>query len=165
MLLCKIQFSWLSPPCHLPLTATASSVLLPLRLEFVFARIANMIRLSDCAARSWRAGQARSQAMFERAEAFAAALRRDLERCAMLHAIMARERASRGDGQASARCKSGTIRVIVKALPSFQIARLTERPSTLDEWARAVCVWVWDGVVAPSGLAHRPGLPVRATTH
>jgi hypothetical protein len=28
--------------------------------------------------------------------------------------------------------------VILKTLPSFQIARLTERPSTLDEWARAV---------------------------
>ena len=28
--------------------------------------------------------------------------------------------------------------MILKTLPSFQIARLTERPSTLDEWARAV---------------------------
>ena len=32
---------------------------------------------------------ARSQAMFERAEAFAAALARDLDRCAALHAVMA----------------------------------------------------------------------------
>ena len=47
--------------------------------------------------------------MFARAEALAAALTRDLERYAAIHAIMARERASRGDGQASARCKSGTI--------------------------------------------------------
>jgi hypothetical protein len=35
--------------------------------------------------------------MFERAEAFAAALTRDLERCAMLHAIMARELAAAYD--------------------------------------------------------------------
>jgi hypothetical protein len=34
---------------------------------------------------------ARSRAMFNRAEALAAALRRDLERCAMLHAVMARD--------------------------------------------------------------------------
>jgi hypothetical protein len=34
---------------------------------------------------------ARNQAMFDRAEAFAAALARDLERCAMVHAVMARE--------------------------------------------------------------------------
>jgi hypothetical protein len=40
----------------------------------------------DLAARAQR-----SQAMFERAEALAAALKRDLERCAMLHAVMARE--------------------------------------------------------------------------
>jgi hypothetical protein len=35
--------------------------------------------------------------MFERAEAFAAALTRDLKRCAMLHAIMARELAAAYD--------------------------------------------------------------------
>jgi hypothetical protein len=34
---------------------------------------------------------AQSQAMFERAEALAAALRRDLERCALAHAVMGRE--------------------------------------------------------------------------
>ena len=33
----------------------------------------------------------RNQAMVDRAEAFAANLARDLERCAMLHAVMARE--------------------------------------------------------------------------
>jgi len=44
--------------------------------------------------REWEALAARtsrSQAMFERAEALAAALTRDLEWCAMLHAVMARE--------------------------------------------------------------------------
>ena len=34
---------------------------------------------------------AQSQAIFERAEAFAAALARDLEPCAGIHAVMARE--------------------------------------------------------------------------
>jgi hypothetical protein len=34
---------------------------------------------------------ARNQAMFDRAEAFVVALARDLDRCAMLHAVMARE--------------------------------------------------------------------------
>jgi len=37
---------------------------------------------------------AQRQAIFERAEAFAAALARDLERCAAIHAIMARELAN-----------------------------------------------------------------------
>jgi hypothetical protein len=37
---------------------------------------------------------ARSQVMFERAEAFAAALARDLDRCAALHVVMAQELAA-----------------------------------------------------------------------
>ena len=37
---------------------------------------------------------AQRQAMFERAEPFAAALTRDLDRCAAIHAIMARELAN-----------------------------------------------------------------------
>jgi len=37
------------------------------------------------------ARSSQSQAMFERAEALAAALTRDLKWCAMLHAVMARE--------------------------------------------------------------------------
>jgi hypothetical protein len=41
-----------------------------------------------------REALAARQAMFERAEAFVAALRRDLDRCATFHAIMARELAA-----------------------------------------------------------------------
>ena len=77
--------------------------------------------------------------MFERAEAFAAALTRDLERCATIHAIMARKLAARaGVAQSERPLQIRHNPVILKTLPSFQIARLTERPSTLDEWARAV---------------------------
>ena len=39
----------------------------------------------------------RSQAMFERAEALAAALTRDLDRCAAIHTVMARELAAAYD--------------------------------------------------------------------
>jgi hypothetical protein len=40
---------------------------------------------------------ARSKAIFERAEAFAAALARDLDRCAAIHTVMARELAAAYD--------------------------------------------------------------------